>query len=140
MNVFNTGVIFTPIAFILCRKSMAVVPTGAQWGIITRNNIYFLWLCFELASYTKIAWNIKQILICFETKTSLNSKKMELKSKAVIWRCSVKKGVPKNFKKISEKYLCRSHEELVKAISCEFSGIFRNIYFVEYLWTHTCMK
>ena len=27
MNVFNTGVIFTPVAFIICRKSM-----GAQWA------------------------------------------------------------------------------------------------------------
>ena len=51
-----------------------------------------------------------------------------------------KKGVPKDFKKFLEKYLCRSQESLVKASPCEFCGIFRNIYFVEHLWTHTCLK
>ena len=27
MNIFDTGIIFTPIAFIICRKKM-----GAQWA------------------------------------------------------------------------------------------------------------
>ena len=51
MNVFNTGVIFTSIAFILCRKSM-----GAQWS--------------GGHDYPKIDRNIKQILICSQTETS----------------------------------------------------------------------
>ena len=48
MNVFNTSVTFTPLAFILCRKRM-----GAQWA----------------GGHELIARNIKQILICSETKT-----------------------------------------------------------------------
>ena len=44
-----------------------------------------------------------------------------------------KKGVSKNLKKLSDKYLCRSQESLVKASPCEFCRVFRNIYFVEYL-------
>ena len=51
MNVFNTGVIFTSIAFILCRKSMGSQLAGAH-------------------EYPKKGRNIKQILICSETKTS----------------------------------------------------------------------
>ena len=39
-----------------------------------------------------------------------------------------RKGFPKNFKKFSEKYLCRSQESLVKAIPSEFCGIFKNIF------------
>ena len=53
---------------------------------------------------------------------------------------SCKKGVPKTLKKLSEKYLCRSQESQVKVIPCEFYGIFGNIYFVEHLRTHTCVK
>ena len=56
---------------------------------------------------------------------------MELKSEAVIQRCSVKKVLLKIIRKIS---VPESRE------SCEFCGIFRNIYFVEHLLTHTCMK
>ena len=53
---------------------------------------------------------------------------MKLKSEAVVRRCSVKKVVPKNFKSFSGKHPCQSQESLVKAISCEFCGIFKNIY------------
>ena len=49
-----------------------------------------------------------------------------------------KKGFPKDFLKII--YLCRSQENLVQTLSYEFCGIFRSIYFVEHLWTHTCVK
>ena len=51
-----------------------------------------------------------------------------------------KKGVSKNFKKFSDKYLCWSQESLVKGSSCEFCRVFRNIYFVEHLWTHIYVK
>ena len=51
---------------------------------------------------------IKQILICFETKTSYNSKKIELKSESVVRRCSVKKA----FLKISKN----SHESICAGV------------------------
>ena len=49
-----------------------------------------------------------------------------------------KKGFPKDF--LKNIYLCRSQENLVQTLSYEFCGIFRSIYFVEHLWTHTCVK
>ena len=33
-----------------------------------------------------------------------------------------------------------SQESLVQAFSCEFWKNFKNIYVVEHLWTHTCVK
>ena len=51
-----------------------------------------------------------------------------------------KKDVSKNLEKFSGKYLCRSQEILVQAFSCEFCGIFKNIFFAEHLPRHTCVK
>ena len=65
---------------------------------------------------------------------------MGLKSEAVVRRCSVKKVSLKIFKNYQNKYLCRSRESLVRATAWEFCRIFRNICFVEHLWTHTCVK
>ena len=53
MNILNTGVIFTPIAFIIC---------GKKWGPSGPGAMNF--------DIPKIARSIKQILICPETKTS----------------------------------------------------------------------
>ena len=64
---------------------------------------------------------------------------MELKSEAVVQSCSLKKV----FLKISKNYqknICVGVKSLIKAISCEFCGIFRDICFVEHLRTHTCVK
>ena len=52
--------------------------------------------------YPKIARNFKQILICSEIKMFLDSNKVELKSEAVVQRCSVKKVFPKIFKSYLE--------------------------------------
>ena len=49
-----------------------------------------------------------------------------------------KKRFPKDLLKII--YLCQSQENLVQTLSYEFCRIFRSIYFVEHLWTHTCVK
>ena len=58
MNCVNTHIIFTPVVFILCRKS-----TGAQ-----------------KMSYTlKILGILKKILICCETKTSKTAYLREMK-------------------------------------------------------------
>ena len=51
-----------------------------------------------------------------------------------------KTSVPKNFKIFSEKGFRRSQESLVREISCEFCGIFKNIYFAEHRLTHICVK
>ena len=63
-------------------------------------------------------------------------------------RCSVKKGVLKNFAKFTEKHLCQSlyfnkvaeacnfikKETLAQVLSCEFCEIFKNTFFTEHLW------
>ena len=51
-----------------------------------------------------------------------------------------KKYVPKIFKILSGKYMYSSQESLILAFSCEFWKNFKNIYVVEHLWTHICVK
>ena len=57
--------------------------------------------------------------------------------------CSIKKGVLKNFAIFTEKHLCQSlflccnfikNEALAQEFSCEFSKIFKIIFFTEHLW------
>ena len=43
-----------------------------------------------------------------------------------------KKAVPKILETFSGKTLYGSQDSLAQAISCEFSGIFKNVYFVEH--------
>ena len=116
MNVFNTGVIFTSIAFILCRKRM-----GAQWA---------------RGKYPKIARNIKKNIDLLWNKNVLKQYEDGIEIRSSRSEVFCKKGVPKTFKKFSEKYLCRSQESLVKVISWESFRIFRNIYFAEHLKAH----
>ena len=54
--------------------------------------------------------------------------------------CNCKKGFPKNFEKFSGKHLCWRQKILMQTFSCEFYRIFKNIYFVEHLWTHACVN
>ena len=64
-------------------------------------------------------------------------------------RCSVKKGVLRNFPKFIGKHLCQSlffnkvaggacnfnkKETLAQVFSCEFSEISKNTFFTEHLW------
>ena len=54
-------------------------------------------------------------------------------------RCSVRKGVPKNFAKSTRKHMCQSvffnkFADLRPAISCEFCKISKNTFFTEHLW------
>ena len=64
-------------------------------------------------------------------------------------RCSVRKGVPRNFAKFTEKHLCQSlffnkvaggacnfikKETLAQVFSCEFCEISKNTFFTEHLW------
>ena len=70
--------------------------------------------------------------------------------RSILWKCSMKKGVSKNFAKFTGKYLCRSvsfnefaggacnfikKENPTQVFSCEFCKVFKNSYFVEYLQT-----
>ena len=59
-------------------------------------------------------------------------------------RCSVKKGVPRNFAKFTGKYLCQSlffnkvaikKETLSQVFFCDFCEISRNTFFQNTLWT-----
>ena len=65
------------------------------------------------------------------------------------WRCSVRKGVLRNYAKITGKHLCQSlffnkvagrsstllkKKTLAQVFSCEFCEIFKNTFFTEYLW------
>ena len=64
-------------------------------------------------------------------------------------RCSVRKGVLRNYAKITGKHLCQSiffnkvagrsstllkKEALAQVFSCEFCEIFKNTCFTEHLW------
>ena len=56
-------------------------------------------------------------------------------------RCSVRKGVLRNFAKIKGKHLCQSlffnkvkKQTLAQVLYCEFCEIFKNTFFTEYLW------
>ena len=55
-------------------------------------------------------------------------------------RCSVKRGVIKNFAKFTGKHLCQSlflikKETLAQIFSCEFCKICMNTFFTEHLWS-----
>ena len=57
-------------------------------------------------------------------------------------RCSIKKGVLKNFAKFTGKHLCQSlffnkvdSETLAQMFSSEFCEIFKNTLFTVHLWT-----
>ena len=89
--------------------------------------------------YPKIDRNIKQIETFSETKTLKSVKRWNWNQKQSFGGV-LQKRYSWKFKNFSEKYLCWSQESLVKTIPCEFCGIFRNIYFVEHLWKHTCLK
>ena len=69
-------------------------------------------------------------------------------SEAVVRRCSVKKGVRRNFTKFTGKHLCQrlffnkvaglcnfiKKESLTKVLSCESCEISKNTFFTEHLW------
>ena len=74
---------------------------------------------------------------------------MTKNKKAVAQRCSIKKGVIRNFAKIKGKHLCQSlffnkvaggacnfikKETLAQVFSCEFCEISKNTFFTEHLW------
>ena len=58
-------------------------------------------------------------------------------------RCSIKKGVLKNFAKFTGKHLCQSlffnnfikKDSVAQVLSCEFNEIFKKTFFTEYLRT-----
>ena len=53
-------------------------------------------------------------------------------------RRSIKKGVLKNFTKLTGKYLCQSpflKTTLAQVFSCTFCEIVKNTFFKEHLWT-----
>ena len=86
----------------------------------------------------------------FEWKSNIFKKTVE----AVFWisrfcrsslqRCSVKKGVLRNFAKLTGKHLWQSlffnkvaglwQETLTQVFSCEFCEISKNTFFTEHLW------
>ena len=142
MSVFSTGVIFTPI----WRRGVVVITTAQLhstkpelrfWadsnparGVSEIRDDEDLWqwsrLEIKLNAFRRSTIPQKQFIIII-----IISNRSEVFSK---------KGVLKNSKIFSEKHLCQSQESLVKPISCEFCGIFKNIYFVEHRWTHTYVK
>ena len=68
-------------------------------------------------------------------KTDLFDKNLALKGyhRSSHQRCSIKKGVLKEFAKFTGKHLCQ--ETLAQAFSCEFCETYRNTCFTEHLWT-----
>ena len=69
-------------------------------------------------------------------------KKLVLKGRSSHRRCFVKKGVLRNFAKLTGKHLCQSlflnkvkKETLAKVFYCEFCEISKNTFSVEHLQT-----
>ena len=78
-----------------------------------------------------------------------------VKTRSSYRRCSVKKGVRRNFIKFTGKHLCQSlyliklqdwsatlsKQTLAKQVfSCKFSKISKNIFFTEYVWATASIK
>ena len=59
-------------------------------------------------------------------------------------RCSIKKGVLRNFTKFTGKHLCQSLKTLAQVYSCEFCEISNNTFLTEHVWvtasTHCISK
>ena len=85
---------------------------------------------------------------------SNGNEEAKLKDQRTNWgsyqRCSIKKGILKNFAKFTGKHLCQSlffnkvveqnfnlfkKETLAQVFSCEFCKFFKSIFFTEYIWT-----
>ena len=78
----------------------------------------------------------------------LSSKKHRSFYRSSHWRCSVRKGVLRNFAKFTGKHLCQSllfnnvpgpcnfikKETLAQVFSCEFCEISKNTFFTEHIW------
>ena len=78
------------------------------------------------------------------SKTIKFYKKIVMISRSNHQRCSIKKGVLRNFVKFSGKHLCQSlfmpqacnfikKESLAQVFSCEFFEIFKSTFFTEHL-------
>ena len=74
---------------------------------------------------------------------------MRMKRSSNHQRCSIKKSVVKNFKKLTGKHLCQREylffkknfikkRTLAQVFSCELCEIFKNTFFTEHLWTTAC--
>ena len=63
-------------------------------------------------------------------------------------RCSMSKGVTRNFKKFTGKHLCQSlffkkvaeKETLAQMFHCEFREISKNTFLTEHLWTTASIR
>ena len=88
--------------------------------------------------------SFKRTLFYFETKKFYSIKNSELKSVEVDRKCSVKRVL--KMSQNSQENTCAgvSYNKvaglMADLFSCEFCGIFQNIYFVEYFRTDVRMK
>ena len=91
--------------------------------------------------------NYKNLIkFCFKTFLTTYRKLVLPKNRSSRQRCSITKGVLRNFAKFTGKHLCRSlffnkvtaldfikKETLVQVLSCEFCKIPKNTFFTEHL-------
>ena len=124
-----------------------ITPNTDTFHAVSTTNFQYL---IEKFIYEFIGW-IDQ-LTCSQYKLSecFCCKRASYKILSYIWlnvwssyrRCSVKKGVPRNFAKFIGKHLCQSiffnkvakKEILAQVSSCEFCEISKNTIFTEHIW------
>ena len=79
-------------------------------------------------------------LVCILVFYTINHATMFFLFRSSHRRCSVRKGVLRNFTKFTGKHLCQSlffnkvAETLAQVFSCEFCEISKNSFFTEQLW------
>ena len=82
---------------------------------------------------------ISSIMDIWVLRTPLNILDSRYQNRSSHWRCSIRKGLLRNFAKFTVKHLCHSlffnKEALTQVFSYEFWEIFKNTFFTEHLWT-----
>ena len=110
-----------PLALIKAKKFLSA-------GIIQRILRFYDWNFLKL----------QMIKYLFKTSVTVCLGKFLKKNRISHRRCSVRKGVLRNFAKFTGKHLCQSlffkKETLSQVLSCEFCEISKNIFSTEHLW------
>ena len=102
-----------------------------------------------LEQHSKIKFGVKQNVKWLGSIPYLHRFKRErhlMENRSSHQRCSVKKGVLRNFAKFTGKHLCQSlffnevAEALAQVFSCEFCEISKNAFLTEHVWATASWK
>ena len=113
---------------------------------------------YGLEQHSKIKFGVKQSVKWLGSIPYLHRLKRErhlMENRSSHQRCSVKKGVLRNFAKFTGKHLCQSlffnevpggacnfikKEALAQVFSCEFCEISKNAFLTEHVWATASWK